>query len=99
MGRDTLEKVKELEASLKSQQDDVAHKDQYGGGFEYRIPKEIELTKLNVGYESIKSGLLIKDKYIIATRKNKWRVLGKNTWYWYTSVPQLLDKLRIEYDR
>jgi hypothetical protein len=37
-------------------------------------------------------GLLIDDKYVVAVAANKWKNVGKDKWYWYKDIPDLVNK-------
>jgi len=37
-------------------------------------------------------GLLIDDKYVVAVAANKWKNIGKDKWYWYKDIPDLVNK-------
>ena len=58
---------------------------------------ELWLMDHNVEYYQHPNGLLLADKYII-TASGRWRVKGRNTWYWYSTIDKLLDKVGINYD-
>ena len=54
----------------------------------------IQLTLLKypeLSIEEIHHGVLVNGKYIIAIRKNKWKVKGKNKWYWYKNLNHLVE--------
>ena len=48
-----------------------------------------ELLECGFEVEDHISGLLINKKMIVATNKRKWRMLGKNKWYWYSNATSL----------
>ena len=50
-----------------------------------------ELLECGFEVEEHMHGYLINKKFIVATNKRKWRVDGKNKWYWY-STPESLKK-------
>lgn len=56
--------------------------------------KVIDILKpklLNCGFtvEEHSQGFLVNNKYIVASGKRKWRVKGRNKWYWYKDVESL----------
>ena len=62
----------------------------------YRLKtlKEFLLTdqKIELDYANTSGLILINNKYIASLSNNKWRVKGKNKWYWYKTPQQLVDK-------
>lgn len=54
--------------------------------------KAIDLLKAGIEFEKHRQGFLIKKRYIVAIRKNKWRVTGKGQWYFYKDINQLKEK-------
>jgi hypothetical protein len=102
MGANTLEerqeKIKKLKEEYKAHEEAVYHKDQYGNGFEYRIPLEIELLTYNIPYKHHQHGFLLDSRFIIAVKKSKWCSPKKYKWYWYSNLKQLCEKLEIAYD-
>lgn len=56
------------------------------------IEKEIELISLGCTVETVWLGLLVNGKYIVAPYQRKWKILGKNRWYWYSTIPDLVKK-------
>ena len=79
-------KIKEQEEIVRLQALENRDKLQYGQGESH------ELARLKVERELIISGVewvddepgtvLINKKYIYALRSGRWRVKGKNKWYW-----------------
>lgn len=52
-----------------------------------------ELRATGVPWEYGTSGTVVLfDKFILTLRTNKWRVKGKNKWYRYKNVQDLLDR-------
>ena len=58
----------------------------------HRMEKEIELIENGCSVEHTPQGLLVNNKYVVAINKNKWKVLGKNVWYWYSDIPTFVKK-------
>ena len=56
--------------------------------------KEFLLTdqKIKLDYANTPGLILINNKYIASLSSGKWRVKGKNKWYWYKTPQQLVDK-------
>ena len=87
----TKENIPELKKYIKvlSEKSDMIETNDWGGGDEYdtelqRIPKLIELIETGVNVKDYSEGLvLLNDKYVVSLVTNKWRVLGKNTWYFH----------------
>ena len=59
------------------------------------------MRQLNTAKEFIELGqtvtkgqheLIVNGKFIIAKKQKKWRVKGKNTWYYYKDVPTFVKK-------
>lgn len=57
-----------------------------------RMRKEIELIESGCSVENTHEGLLVNNKYVVAVRKNRWKVAGKNVWYWYSDIPTFVKK-------
>ena len=36
-------------------------------------------------------GYIVNGLYLVACRKKKWKVIGKNKWYWYSKVEDLKE--------
>lgn len=50
---------------------------------------KVELSRHGFKVEEDVHGFLVNDKYIVAYEKKKWRVKGRNKWYWYKDVESL----------
>ena len=37
-------------------------------------------------------GFLVEGKFVVAFQRNRWRVEGKNKWYWYKDVEDLVNR-------
>jgi hypothetical protein len=96
--------IKEVDESIKLAEinrerwvEATWHKDQasdltfYGRELN-RLYKLREFLNLKVNIEPHASGFLIEHKFVVAFQKNKWRVKGKNKWYWYKNEKELVDK-------
>jgi hypothetical protein len=61
-----------------------------------RCRKAIALIDLGVEPEDMDDGLLIEGKVIIAIRSQKYRYVTdpQYRWYWYSSLPALIEQLR-----
>jgi len=57
---------------------------------------ELWLIDHGVDYDGHSQGYILEDKYII-TPKGRWRVQGRNKWYWYGELPDLLKKVGVKY--
>ena len=49
------------------------------------------LRQFGYKVERCQYGYIIDGKYII-TRKGRWKVKWKNTWYWYKSIDDLFER-------
>lgn len=63
----------------------------YDSRFSYHS-KAIELLEAGLDFQDHPQGFIIYNKYIVALRKNKWRVNGKGQWYFYKNINQLKEK-------
>lgn len=90
----TKSQIPQLEAKLadeaaKSQACIKAndHKDQYSNPYARevdRLQTIIEFVKTGVSVERTGGGLItVNGKYIVSLANPRWRVKGKNKWYWY----------------
>lgn len=63
---------------------------------------QLEIAKefIELGQVVTKSGheLLVNGKFLIAKKQKKWRVKGKNTWYYYKDVPNFVSKYILKED-
>ena len=57
---------------------------------------ELWLIDNNVPYETVHHGYLLENKYVI-TAQGRWKIKGKDKWYWYSTLDKLLDKIGIKY--
>lgn len=73
----------------------VYHKDQYGKGpwnELNRLKKERDLILTGVKFEHYGHGtVLVEGKFVYALNTGKWRVLGKNKWYYSKGVEQFVN--------
>jgi len=62
--------------------------------YRLKVLKKFLLTdqKIQLDYANTAGLILINNKYIASLSNNKWRVKGKNKWYWYKNPQQLVDK-------
>ena len=56
-----------------------------------RQRRHIELLEEGVDVEDIHEGLLVNNKFVVATKTNKWRVYGKNKWYRFKDIPSFVQ--------
>jgi len=69
---------------------------------QYSNPHDKEIKRLNTIIDFVKAGasvertdvgfITVNGKYIISLANPKWRVKGKNKWYWYKTPEQFIDK-------
>ena len=98
-----LEDLDDLQGQLederrkaKKHDEDCAHKDMYSNPY----AREVDRLKVIIGFVSegvyvkrIAGGLIeINKKFIVSLANPKWRVKGKNKWYWYTTPKQFVQK-------
>jgi len=58
-----------------------------------RLRTIIDFVKVGASVERTNGGFItVNKKYIISLANPKWRVKGKNKWYWYTTPEQFMDK-------
>ena len=73
----------------------VYHKDNYGRGpwnELSRLKTERELILTGVKWEHFGSGtVLIENKFVYALNSEKWRVRGKQKWYWSKGVKHFVE--------
>jgi len=72
------------------------HKSVYSNPFR-KEARRLRLMKhfLEFGIENIEPttiGLKVNNKYLLGWKKNKWKVIGNNKWYYYQSVPHFIGK-------
>jgi len=62
--------------------------------YRLKVLKKFLLTdqKIQLDYANTAGLILINNKYIASLSSGKWRVKGKNKWYWYKTPQQLVDK-------
>ena len=62
--------------------------------YRLKVLKKFLLTdqKIQLDYANTAGLILINNKYIASLSSDKWRVKGKNKWYWYKNPQQLVDK-------
>jgi hypothetical protein len=62
--------------------------------YRLKVLKKFLLTdqKIQLDYANTAGLILINNKYIASLSSGKWRVKGKNKWYWYKNPQQLVDK-------
>jgi hypothetical protein len=58
----------------------------------YRAEKKKTLMSLACDVNNHPHGLLVNGKYVVAISKNKWKVVGKNVWYWYSDLETFVEK-------
>ena len=75
---------------------DCDHKDTYSNPYSRecsRLSVMIEFLEQGVNIERIGGGLMqINNKFIISLANPKWRVKGKNKWYWYKNPEHFVRK-------
>lgn len=96
--RDILNRIDELVVLSKECEQRNEHKLQYSNPYDREIERLTTLLELaelpyDLDLEWYGSGMLIiNQKYIVAPRSSKWRVKGKNKWYWYKNPTNLVEK-------
>ena len=89
-----LERLRKI-ATATDNHPDNWDKAYYGNPAETEIMwviKTIEFEKQGVKVEESNQGLIIEDKFLIAIRRNRWKVIGKNTWYWYKDAEDFVKR-------
>jgi hypothetical protein len=93
-------RIKDLRQSIDEELTRNADKDVFNDNPRRRMELEIELLEQGCQVDQDQHGLLVNQKFIVAITKNKWRVKGQNTWYYYKDVPTLVKRyIRREHDR
>ena len=81
------EELKKSKIAAKKTDEDNDHKLSYSNADKRqcsRLEKLIELINTGVKIEDYGDGLvLLNDTFVVSLRKNRWRTLNKNTWYWH----------------
>jgi hypothetical protein len=55
--------------------------------------REAERLELQLKFlEWVSNGFVIEDKFHVGYQRPRWRVLGKNNWYWYSTPEQFVKK-------
>ena len=94
------ERINYLRQSIEQELTRNADSDVFNDNPRRRMELEIELLEQGCRVDQDQHGLLVNHKFIVAITKNKWRVKGKNVWYYYKDVPTLVKKyIRREHDR
>lgn len=72
------------------------HKDQYSNPYARevdRLQTIIAFVKTGVSVERTGGGLItVNGKYIVSLANPRWRVKGKNTWYWYKTPEDFVER-------
>tara|TARA_R110001632_G_scaffold199204_1_gene321662 strand:+ start:410 stop:751 length:342 start_codon:yes stop_codon:yes gene_type:complete len=88
--------IKEQEEVVRLAEIEVYHKDNYGRGpwnELSRLETEREIILTGVKWEHHDSGtVLIENKFVYALNSGKWRIKGKQKWYWSKSVEHFIEK-------
>jgi hypothetical protein len=50
-----------------------------------------EFKDLGVDVEIVSNGLILNNKFRVGALKNRWKVVGKNVWYWYSNPKQFVE--------
>jgi hypothetical protein len=87
-------KIKEQEEIVRLQALENRDKLQYGQGESHELARlEVERELIISGVEWVDDGpgtVLINKKYIYALRSGRWRVKGKNKWYWSKNLTHFI---------
>lgn len=96
--KEVLEEIDKMVVLAKECDDRNDHKLQYSNPYSREIERLVVLLELlelpyNLHIDNYGSGMfIINRRYIVAPRSGKWRVKGKNTWYWYKTPTNLVEK-------
>lgn len=93
---DLKEQLAEEQRKAKNHDEACAHKDRYSNPY----AREAERLQVIIGFISegvyvkrTAGGLIeINKKFIVSLANPKWRVKGKNKWYWYSTPKQFVSK-------
>jgi len=94
------ERIQVLEKKIKDFDARTHDKLQYSRGPCCRYEMEIHLLKLGINdYREVKHGFEVEGKIILAVKKNKWRNVNSNKWYWYSFyIEKVFDMVGIKYN-
>ena len=90
--------LKEMIKLSKELEEDCEHKDRYSNPYSRELERMSGIHSFlpftnKVTVEDYSQGLVIVNKrYIVSLRNNVWRVKGKNKWYCYKDIEQLITK-------
>jgi hypothetical protein len=57
-----------------------------------RLGKIKELLELGMEVSRGSNGIHVNNKYVVGFRQTKWRVKGKNKWYWYKNLEDFVER-------
>jgi len=57
-----------------------------------RLSKIETLLELGTSVTLGPGGIYVNEKYVVGYQKNRWRVDGKATWYWYKTLDDLVKR-------
>ena len=88
---DTNNCIKKLEKEIEKLNEQYFHKDINPPT--HRAYRHIELLKAGITeIEEINDGFLVNGKFVIAAKKNRWRINGKWNWYWFKNIPDFVER-------
>lgn len=95
---DITNRLDELVALAKECDRQNEHKMYYSNPYSKEIQRLVPLLEfIDLPYaldlEWYGSGMiLVNKKYVVAPKSSKWRVKGKNKWYWYKNPTNFVEK-------
>ena len=57
-----------------------------------RLELQLRFLEQGVKVERVSNGFVIEDKFHVGYQRPRWRVVGKNTWYWYSTPEQFVKQ-------
>lgn len=90
-----LEVQKEYDRTLELAHELEIRKDPYNNPYDRearRLRLHLEFLKQGVSVTAISNGFVINDKFHVGYSGNRWRVLGKNKWYFCPSPEKFVKK-------
>lgn len=93
------EEIKRSEACEERNYDKMQYSNPYSKEI-HRLVTIIEFLEQGVKVERTGGGLItVNNKFIVSLANPKWRVKGKNKWYWYKDPAQFVSKYINREDR
>ena len=93
---ETEERRKEILDYVEYKREQSKDNNMYHFGEKPWASTELWLIDHGVDYDGHSQGYILEDKYIV-TPKGRWRVKGRNKWYWYGELSALLKKVGVSY--